>query len=343
MKSRASLFYVITALFVFSLALPVVAGVRIVDCDNGDSLQKAILSGDGSAAPIEIQVLGTCFEDIELTRDKVSIFGDGNTTLIGHIRIVASDQVQFTDLAITGAGPGVTVVNGRTRFVRVNLAGNEGTGLSGRQGAAISFVDGQISDNQGESGVLLEHSFLLLIRTGVNGNGGDGIVASQNSSVSLRDSTVHLNQGSGIRATLGSAVEAVNSHVHGNAAVGIYMRTGSSGEIRDSAINANGAQGLEVTGNSTVDVYGGIIGWNGDHGAWVSEHAFLRLIDAQVSWNTGHGLVLGRDGGVILEGETRVEDNTHEDFQVVCQGKEASIDIVPPAEAGPMACTDPEF
>jgi len=343
MKTRAFLWLIVTVICIGLFAPQAFAGVRIVNCDKGDSLQQAILSGHGSAAPIVIRVFGTCQENIEFTRDNVSIIGDGNTTLIGTIRMNTSDEAQFTDLTITGPGPGVMLFNGRARFTRVNLVENEGVGVYGRQGAVIRFVDSQISGNHGESGAWLEHSFLLLSGTEVNGNWVDGITVSSNSSVRLQDSTVHMNQGSGIHAKLSSVVEAANSHIHGNGAVGIYFRTGSSGEIRDSAVNANGMQGLEVSGHSTVDVYGGIIGWNGYHGVWVSEHAFFRLIDAEISWNTGHGLVVGRDGGVILEGNSKIADNTDENFQVVCQGKEASIDIVSPAIAGPMDCPDPDF
>ncbi len=343
MKTRVFLGLIGITIGLALSATPALAGKSIVNCDKGQSLQKAILSGYGSAAPIEIRVFGTCYEDIEFTRDNVSVIGDGNTTLVGEVRMFSSDEVQFTDLTITGPGAGVIVFNGRTRFTRVNLVGNEGIGVYGRQGALIRIVDSQISGNHGESGADLAHSFLLLSDSEVKGNWGNGITVSSNSSVRLQDSWVHMNQGSGIHAKLSSVVEATNSHINGNGAVGIYLRTGSSGELRDSGIAANGTQGLEVSGHSTVDVYGGGIVGNGDHGVWVSEHAFFRLIDAEISGNTGHGLVVNRDGGVILEGKSKIENNTDENFQIVCQGKEASIDIVAPATAGPMDCPDPDF
>jgi len=318
-------------------------GVRVVNCDKGESLQKALESAAGSAAPLEIQLLGTCHENVEFSRDRVTITGDGNTTIVGGLRLFGSDQVNFADLNITGPGWGIAVYNGRVRFTRVNVLANEDNGVYGRHGATLMFRDSQIIDNQGESGVLLEHSQLILINSQVNGNWGTGVTASQNSSVSLRNTTVHANAGSGIHVKMGSVIEALGSHIWGNGAVGVYMRTGSSGEVHDSAINANQQQGLEVSGNSTLDVYGGMVGWNGMHGVWVSEHAFLRLIDAAVSYNLGHGLVIGRDGGVILEGSTVISDNTDENFQTVCQGKEASIDVGEVADAGLMDCPDPGF
>ncbi len=313
-----------------------------VNCDKGDSLQKAIESAAGSAAPLNINLLGTCHENFDFSRDRVNIVGDGDTTIVGSIRMFASDDVNFADLKITGPGWGFSVFNGRVRFTRVNVFANDGAGVYGRHGATLIFRDSQIIDNHGESGVFLENSELILINSQVSLNWSYGILASRNSTVSLRNTEVHANQAGGIHAKMSSTVEALGSHIWENGNVGIFMRTGSSGEIHDSAVNANQTQGLEVSGNSTLDVFGGEVSWNGVHGAWVSEHSFLRLIDAQVGNNIGHGVVIGRDGGVILEGGSGVQDNT-EFFQVVCQGKEASIDIVPPASAGPLDCVDPDF
>jgi hypothetical protein len=318
------------------------AGVRVVNCDKGDSLEKALFSGLGSAAPLEIQLLGTCNETFSFSRNNVTITGDGNTTIVGHIRMFSSHQVIFSSLNVTGPGPGVTVINGRVRFMGVNLVENEDVGVYGRQGAAINFADSHINGNHGGAGVLLENSYLTLNNSEVIGNWGDGISGSQNSTVTLRNTTVHAKQGNGVSLRMSSVIDTAGAHIWENQGVGIFMRTGSAGELHDSAVNANASQGIEVTGQSTLDIFGGMVGWNGDHGVWVSEHAFLRLIDAQVSSNIGHGLVIGRDGGAVLEGESGVEENT-EFFQIVCQGKEASVDIVPPAHAGPMDCTDPEF
>lgn len=320
------------------------AGVRVVNCDKGDSLQKAIQSGAGSAAPLEIQLLGTCHETFTFTRDRVTINGDGNTTIDGSIRIQASNQVEFNDLTFTGPGSGVSVFSGgRTRLVRVNVTGNGNGGVAMRQRASVIIVDSRVNGNQGASGVLVEDSFLLINRSEVIGNGGTGIVANLNSSVRLGDTTIHANQGDGILASTGSTVQVENSHIWENQGVGISMRSGSAGEIHDSAINANGQRGLEVAGNSSLDVYGGMVGWNGEHGVWLTEHSFLKFFDAQVSYNLGHGLVIVRDAGAVLEGNSWIDDNTDASFQIACQGKEASIEVVPPAHTGAMDCIDADF
>lgn len=320
------------------------AGARVVDCDRGDSLQKAIESGTGSAAPLEIRLLGTCNETFQFTRDRITISGDGNTTIVGNIRIFTSDQVQIEDLTVTGPGPGITVFNGRARFLRVNVVANEDAGVVARQGAAISIVDSHISDNHGAVGIMLETSNLLMNNSEVIGNWGHGIAASQNSSVSVgNNSTIHANQGEGIQAKLSSAVNVANSHVWGNGTLGISISSGSAGTVRDSAINANQQGGIDVWGNSTLDIFGGMTGWNADHGVWVTEHSFLRLVDAQVYYNLGPGLVIGKGGGVVAEGDSGIEDNTDPNFQVVCHGSKASIEINPPAHVGPMDCTDNDF
>jgi len=161
--------------------------------------------------------------------------------------------------------------------------------------------------------------------------------------VRLGDTTVHANQGDGILASTGSSVQVEGAHIWENQNVGISLRSGSTGEIHDSALNANGQRGFEVAGNSSLDVYGGMVNWNGDHAIWLTDHSFLKLSDVQVSYNLGTGLVIARDGGAVLEGNSWIDDNADENFQVMCQGKEASIELVPPAHAGPMDCVDADY
>jgi len=325
------------------VSMNTLAGVRVVNCDKGDSLQKAIEAGAGSAAPLQIRLLGTCYESFQFTRDQVIVMGDGNTTIVGTITIRGSDQVEFDDLTITGPGAGVSVFNGRVRLLRVNVSGNENSGVNARQRASVVLSDSLVNDNHGDPGIFVEDSFLLANRSEVIGNWGTGIVANLNSSVRLGDTTVHANHGDGILASTGSSVQAQGAHIWENQNVGISMRSGSSGEVSDSAINANGQSGLQVAGNSSLDVYGGMVNWNGDHGVWVWEHSFLRLGDVQVSFNLGLGAAVARDGGLVLEGNAWIDDNLDPNFQVACLGKEASIEIVPPAHAGPMDCVDADF
>jgi hypothetical protein len=60
----------------------------------------------------EMQLLGTCNETFSFSRDNVTITGDGNTVIVGHIRIFSSHQVILSNLSVTGPGPGVTIFNG---------------------------------------------------------------------------------------------------------------------------------------------------------------------------------------------------------------------------------------
>jgi len=337
MKNQMKAFVATLATCVVLFAMPALAGTRVVNCDNGDSLQKAIESGTGSAALLEIQLFGTCEETFSFTRDKVTITGDGNTTIAGHIRVFASDQVVFSNLTITGPGPGVMVFNGRARFIGVNVIGNDDTGVSGRQGASINFVNSRISDNRGPFGILLEHAVLVLNNSDVFGNWGVGVMVTKNSTLTLRNGAVHSNFGPGIGVALSSVIEVSNSEVRDNGEAGITMRTSSAGEVYDTRIHGNPSQGIEMTGNSTLDFFGGEIRENRDHGAIVSEHAFLQLIDTHVYDNTGHGLIIRRDGGVLAEGSTRIETSSAY-FDVVCEGDEASIEFGPDAFVGPMDC-----
>ena len=105
------------------------AGPRAVDCDKGQSLQKAIDAGAGSAKVIEITVVGTCYEDIRIGRRGVRIYGDGLTTIDGRIRVFNSNSIEIRDLTITGPMEGLRLVNSRARLFNVHIVDNESTGI----------------------------------------------------------------------------------------------------------------------------------------------------------------------------------------------------------------------
>jgi hypothetical protein len=342
MKSAARSFSIPVFLSLIFIAPLAFAGPRVVNCDKGDSLQQAVESGAGSAAPLEIKLLGTCYENISFSRDLVTIEGDGATTIVGQFRTFGSDQVYLTNLNITGPGAGLIAQNGRVRMTNVNIFGNEGGGIFARQGAAVHFRFGSLSDNMG-NGVYAESSTVTLRNAEVARNQGDGILISLNSAVSIIDVNLHENESSGVAARMGSTIEISGSQVWGNHFMGAHVTGGSNGEVHDSQLNGNWVNGIDLTGNSTLDLHNVQLAWNGDHGGWVSEHSMLRLFsETRIEYNWNHGLGIHRDGGVVAADATAVADNFGYP-QVVCHGVEASIDIDPEARVDSMDCPHPEY
>ena len=61
------------------------AANRTVNCNEGQSIQDAVEKGKGSAAPLYIDVSGSCEEVVTITRDDVTIVGDEAATVTGKI------------------------------------------------------------------------------------------------------------------------------------------------------------------------------------------------------------------------------------------------------------------
>jgi len=327
----------------FTLIVPqAFAGPRVVNCDDGGSLQRAIDSGAGSAKLIEIQLTGTCYENVTISRDLVSINGDGLTTIHGQVRLFGAGQIVFRDLTITGPGFGIRAANSRVRLFGVEIVGNDDSGIFATESSSVRLNSSVISGNHGLYGLQLDHSSANLVDTEVSGNESDGIGVFHNASLQAQGGSITGNNSLGIFVRMSSTANLNGTHVWGNGAYGILMDMASAGEFRDVHLNANAVHGFELSGNSVLNFTGGMIGWNGEHGGWVLDHSVLRLFDTQVHRNIGHGIVIGRDGGVIVVGNTEISNNT-EYFQVVCQGKEASIEIDPSANVKPIECPDPDF
>jgi hypothetical protein len=56
-------------LFAFGQAF---AAQRVVNCDDGDSLQEAIDAGEGSAKDVDIFVTGVCVGDLFVNKDRTT-------------------------------------------------------------------------------------------------------------------------------------------------------------------------------------------------------------------------------------------------------------------------------
>ena len=90
MKISLSRYLAATAACLTLSAAGAFANPYVVNCDEGDLLQDALGKAAGSAKLIEINVYGTCYEDLSFSRDDVRIYGDGNTTIVGTARFFSA-------------------------------------------------------------------------------------------------------------------------------------------------------------------------------------------------------------------------------------------------------------
>ena len=300
---KVPLFVAAGLLLIFGQA---VAGERTVNCDKGDSLQKAIDAGAGSANNVVIFAIGTCTENVLITRDRVTINGDGNTVIDGRISVRGADNLVVTDLTITGPGTGISASVARVRLINVHLVGNDGYGMALRHGGYVFMRDGSIANNQGDIGLLIENGSGQLRDVEVSGNYLDGIVVNVNGSLTMIGGSVNSHeQGNGIAADLNSSVELEGVHVTNNLA-GISVSSGSSARIEDSTINENADAGVSVADSGTLGLNN--VGIFGNHSGISASMAKITLQNSQVFGNAEFGIEMS-DNSVLRAFDSGVTAN----------------------------------
>lgn len=322
------------------------AGARVVNCDDGDSLQAAIEAGAGSAKFIEIELSGTCHENIGISRDGVSIIGDDDATISGRVRLFSADNIYLENLKLTGPLDGLSVINGRARLVEVHIAGNEGNGVFVSQGGALTMSGCIVEDND-LSGIVLDNASSRIRFSTVQENRAEGILVTNNGSLVFDTGEINVHEnGNGILALNGASIDVAETHIGWNNPAGIALRLGSSGIVNNSYANGNTGFGVELDGNSSLQMSGGMMSWNGLYGAYAMAHSVLKLEDIFVEGNAAHGIVVETDSALFASGQTYIRDNTAGDWvQIECRDKESSIRIdgsviIDPYE---INCPDPEF
>ncbi len=328
MKISLSRLLAATAACLTLCAASAFANPYVVNCDEGDSLQDAFGKAAGSAKLIEIELYGTCYEDLRISRDDVRIYGDGETTIVGTTRTFSAKGVWFMDVNFTGPGDGIRVIDGRIRLIRVHVSDNDGNGVVAMQNGAVSLNDSFVERNAGV-GVLLDKSSSNLGNTHVTNNGADGVMVRNNASVNVGGGGInHHENGNGITVVNNSSITLNGTHVGWANPTGISLSLGSTGIVTDSWANANAELGVQLETNSALQFAGGGISWNGLYGAYTMAHSTLVLEGVSVDNNAAHGIVVEADAALFARDGTRVEYNTAGDWvQIECRDKESSIEV----------------
>jgi hypothetical protein len=314
---------------------------RKVDCDKGQTITKALASAEGTAESLAIFVTGTCEEFVRIGRDRVRIESEDGATLIGEITIFGPSNVALRNLTITGPGNGLRVFGARMRTFNLHLLQNDDNGILADDGAVINFRDGQIADNNGDFGVLLNNSYAQISSSIISGHRQDGVAVTKNSSLTIADSTVFGNA-VGISVSRSSSLELIGAEVSGNHVFGVLLANNSSGTLVNPTITNNARQGLELGFNSSADVLDGWITGNGENGIYLSFHSMVGVFGTHVTGNGHNGVALVNDSGALFGAETFIPAN-NSGWALVCTGAESSFEIQPPATVGPTTCPDPGF
>jgi len=241
------------------------AANRTVNCDEGQSIQDAVEKGQGSAAPLYIDVSGSCEEVVTITRDDVTIDGDETATVTGTIVVEGGRRINISAITITGPGPGVVAASGDLKLRYVVITGNTGFGILVAESSQVGIARSTISNNL--HGVVAGKGSSVIVRnTSIDGNEDVGIALEDNSTVAIYKSIISGNS-SGIAAFTGT-VHIEGTTISGNDH-GIDASFHSTVRVNDSAIINNAEMGINlefdsglhtsdnvaISGNGDVDVF----------------------------------------------------------------------------------------
>ena len=234
------------------------AVTREVDCDKGQSLEAAVMKGQGSAEHFYIDVRGHCEEVVTIERDDVTIDGDGEAT-VGGFYVQGGRRITLAALTVTGPGTGIEVARGDVKVVDVTLADNAEFGLFLGHGSSAVLESSTISGNS--IGLTVRNgSNVIINESDISNNYETGIETWNAASVVVDDySTISGNEGGGIDAALHTSIVLMpGSSITSNSNYGVKLAEDCGLDIRpDVVICGNGYLSEFCEGAEFCGVYCG--------------------------------------------------------------------------------------
>ena len=241
---------------------------KIVDCSRGGSIQEAVGS-KGPGRPLTVIVRGTCMEDVEITRDDVSLLGEGGI-INGSVRVDGARRLVIADLSVTNpGGDGVTITNGGSATVtRAEINDSFGYGLFLRDGSFAVVKDSKFLRNGIVNPASINDASGIAVSTGsVVRASGNKIAENANAGIEVFDSSFYRSEGDEIamRASAPgrSAVDAFRrGHIELRGATvsgNVFVNQQSHLQMRNAAVQSTLSNGhIAVSGLSFLRLRAGI-------------------------------------------------------------------------------------
>jgi len=242
------------------------SGDVTVNCDAGQSIQAALNKAQSSAEPLVINVTGTCYEIVTISRDKAgAVIGPSQTGWGATVNVNGGvDNIHIRGLHIGGGHVGVTVRGGNTWISDSQISGNPVGGLFVLRNSRVAITGTRV-ENNGSVGVRVEASvFESKLDSEIIDNrpfgledSVSGLEAELGAIVIMQDTKISGNEGDGISLDLHSVADLrFGSEVSGNLGFGVVLEGDSALRIRDDTATVSGGIECEDVESSFVN-YGG--------------------------------------------------------------------------------------
>jgi parallel beta-helix repeat protein len=280
-----------------------------VDCDKGESVQKALDNLDGAAT---IVVTGICRENIDIRKDDVTIQGGsfvGPDSQQSTIYIEGARRVLIKQATVGGEGNGIAVSQGGTlTVVESTIQDNGKAGIVANFGSS-AVVDNCIMQNNSQQGIVVtDNSAVVLTNSTVRANGAAGVLVQRSSSGRIGRSITGVsspnqitdNRGNGVNVFTTAYALIDGNKIKDNSYNGVFIE-GASATVTSNTISNNQGKGVEVngSGHARIGTYENnqpgpnIIEFNGQQGILIAQGSSAYLLNNQIKSN---GLSTNRPG-----------------------------------------------
>ncbi len=267
-----------------SLGTSAFAATFSVDCSKGQTISAALERGT-ARKPLSVTVKGTCYEQVTITRDDVTLQGDpesggtvGGPDSSTDVIVVTGNRIRLENLTITG--------------------GNNGIRVGGAFNVALHKIMVLDAANHG---VLIRAGDVTITSSQVRQAGVDGLHLQRQASARIVESVFDKNHGAGIIAQQGSTLSASSCVIDYNVSNGIRIMTGSEATLIDNLVLRNGDDGIIAFLGSIMDLQGNEVFANRGSGVVGNANATLQMVGVHTYSNHGDGIVLIRGSKLILE------------------------------------------
>jgi hypothetical protein len=202
-------------------AQPVSVDAVYVDCAAGDTVNRAVRKAKPGDT---IYISGTCSERVIITKDRLTLDGQGTATLDGG----GGTPTEFDAVVTVDGARGITIKG-------LTIQNGPGEGILGTRGAAF-----------------------VVLRTTVRNNGAVGIEIAESSTVEITDCSLQHNAVGMDVVTGSSAVLMGTIDITENATGGLGINGTSIVEVRGAHVDAsrNGGFGVVAGSNSQLAFFG---------------------------------------------------------------------------------------
>lgn len=339
-------------------------GVQItkkVNCGKGETISHALQGFD--RIPITIQVKGTCYENVEIDRDDVTLIGDpsdpSRVTVNGAADpnratiTVSGARTVIDGLTVTGGRNGIGVA-GDSTIRNCTVQNNHRSGIIFWPPSRGGTVDSCTVQNNELAGIVIDTNGPSVIKSTITSNGGSGIVVDQGGRALIgitarffeyAGNTISNNQAAGIFVISGGSAHIGDNTISGNATFGILINLGANGNLwGKNTITGNEGTGVFASVGSVVQIGGSergdqlpatnVISGNGattsGGGIYAANGASLSIRFATIDHNKGNGITLSNRSTATLS-DSIINNNNPGNGILLSQG--ASLVLQDPAVA----------